>query len=290
MGVAGTRTRKDRGYGSISFVPRLRWSEGFLIAYFGYVAVVAQCLLPSALGAWTVAISVALVVAGISRTNSFLRDWTPLGFTLVAYREMDLFREMTHDHSLEGAWVLWDRWLLDGVGVRAAIETLGGVVPFTLELCYLLVYAVGAVSVAALLLNGRRDQVDRLWLAYLAGTLGAYALFPFFPSDPPRNVFPNADLPQVLTLPRQLNLWMVGGFGIHSSVFPSAHVSSALSAAWGLRATLPARPWIGRYMGIYGCSVAVATVYGRYHYAADAVAGAVVSLAAALVLRWSRRW
>lgn len=271
-------------------MPRLRWSEGFLIAYFGYVAVVAQCLLPSALGAWTVAISVALVVAGISRTNSFLRDWTPLGFTLVAYREMDLFREMTHDHSLEGAWVLWDRWLLDGVGVRAAIETLGGVVPFTLELCYLLVYAVGAVSVAALLLNGRRDQVDRLWLAYLAGTLGAYALFPFFPSDPPRNVFPNADLPQVLTLPRQLNLWMVGGFGIHSSVFPSAHVSSALSAAWGLRATLPARPWIGRYMGIYGCSVAVATVYGRYHYAADAVAGAVVSLAAALVLRWSRRW
>ena len=79
-------------------------------------------------------------------------------------------------------------------------------------------------------------------------------------------------------------------YGIHASVFPSAHVSSALSAAWGLLATLPARRlWMGWAMAIYGCSVAVATVYGRYHYAVDAVAGAALSGLGTLVLYRNRR-
>ena len=63
----------------------------------------------------------------------------------------------------------------------------------------------------------------------------------------------------------------MGDYGIHSSVFPSAHVSSAFSAAWALFAYLPERKRYGWAMLIYAISVAVATVYGRYHYAADAV-------------------
>jgi membrane-associated phospholipid phosphatase len=267
---------------------RLRSSELFIIGYFLYVAFVAFFLLAESWPAWIFALCVGSLIVGLSRTDSFLRDWLPLAYTLVAYREMDLFRLTAHAHSLERSWIVWDRWALDQLHVRSAIETLGWPLPFYLELCYLLVYAVGVVALIALLLNGRRSQVDRLLLAYLAGTLGTYALFPFFPSDPPRLLFPNADLPNVVTLPRQLNLWLVGTYGIHSSVFPSAHVSSAFSAAWGLHATLPQRPWIGRWMAIYGLSVAVATVYGRYHYAADAVTGIVLSLAAILAMRLHR--
>ena len=37
-------------------------------------------------------------------------------------------------------------------------------------------------------------------------------------------------------------------------------------------------------MAAYAVSVAVATVYGRYHYAADAVAGFAVSLLAVAIL------
>ena len=77
-------------------------------------------------------------------------------------------------------------------------------------------------------------------------------------------------MPNVMTALRQLNLWLVGDYGIHSSVFPSAHVSSAFSAAWALLAYLPERKRFGWGMLVYAVSVAVATVYGRYHYAADA--------------------
>ena len=182
-------------------------------------------------------------------------------------------------------WIAWDRLLLNDYHLRVAIETTGALFPTYLELCYVLVYAVGPVSIAALFWSRRRDHISRFWFAYMAGTLGAYALFPFFPSEPPRTVFAGADLPHIITLIRRLNLWILGGYGIHSSVFPSAHVSSAFSAAWGLLATIPEKKWVGSLMAAYAVSVAIATIYGRYHYAADAVAGFAVSLLAIAALR-----
>jgi membrane-associated phospholipid phosphatase len=63
-------------------------------------------------------------------------------------------------------------------------------------------------------------------------------------------------------------------------VFPSAHVSSAFSAVWALYFLFPHRPWLVCIMLIYACSVSLATVYGRYHYIADVLAGFAVSLIA----------
>jgi membrane-associated phospholipid phosphatase len=87
-----------------------------------------------------------------------------------------------------------------------------------------------------------------------------------------------------MTALRRFNLWIVNGYGIHSSVFPSAHVSSAFSAGWALLLYLPERKRYGRGMLIYAASVAIAAVYGRYHYAVDVVAGLGVSLVAAGII------
>jgi membrane-associated phospholipid phosphatase len=182
-------------------------------------------------------------------------------------------------------WVQWDRTLLHDWGVQRAIESLGPLIPGYLELCYLLVYAVGPFAVATLYVVRRRDLVNHVLLLYLLGTLLSYALFPYFLSEPPRSAFASSDLPNVITPLRAVNLWMLGGYGIHSSVFPSAHVSSAFSAAWALLLFLPDRKWVGRGMLIYAVSVAVAVVYGRYHYAVDSVAGFGISLVALAVLR-----
>jgi membrane-associated phospholipid phosphatase len=70
------------------------------------------------------------------------------------------------------------------------------------------------------------------------------------------------------------------GATIHSGVFPSAHVSSAFSSAWAFYLIFPRRHWLGHSMFLYAISVSVATVYGRYHYAADVLAGFAVSLIA----------
>ena len=206
------------------------------------------------------------------------RDWLPIVLTLVAYREMDWFTAQHPSHILENAWIIWDRALLHGYGLQSAIEHFGWPLPGYFEFCYLLVYGVAPFAVGALYANNRRDLVDGVLFTYLVGTLLAYGLFPYFPSDPPRTVFEGMDLPRVTTVLRKLNLAIVGGYGIHSSVFPSAHVSSAFSAAWGLLVLFRQRRAFGIGLLIYGASVAVATVYGRYHYAVDAIAGIVISL------------
>lgn len=265
-------------------MPPLRRSEWFVLAYFAYVALMGL-ILGVGLKPCALLAVVSIVLLALAGHQSVLRDLMPLAYTLAAFREMDWFTPAVHTHRLEHAWIVWDRRLLDDFHLRAAIESAGALFPSYLELCYVLVYAVGAVSVAALFLNHRRDHIDRFWLAYLAGTLGAYALFPYFPSEPPRTVFPADDLPHIVTILRRFNLWIVGGYGIHSSVFPSAHVSSALSAAWALLASIPERRWIGIGMAFYGFSVALATVYGRYHFATDAVAGILISLLAIVALK-----
>ena len=71
------------------------------------------------------------------------------------------------------------------------------------------------------------------------------------------------DLPTAHSVVRRLNLFLVGDYGIHSSVFPSAHVSSAFAAAWAMLLYLPQRRRLGWGMLIYAVLVSIATVYGR---------------------------
>ena len=276
----------------------LRSSEWVVIAFFGYVALISPAFpleprtafLPFALALLVSALFVVLTYAeahGNPIFFSMTRDWMPIALVLVAYREMDLFSPLARDRHLERTWVAWDRALLHG-GFERAIESLGWAGPAYLEFCYLLVYAVGPFVVAVLYFEHRRARVNRVLFYYLMGTLLSYALFPYFPSDPPRVVFPGADIPHVMTALRRLNLLLVGGYGIHSSVFPSAHVSSAFSAAWAWLAYLPERKRFGFLMLVYAVSVAVATVYGRYHYAADVAAGFAVSLVPAAMILVAR--
>ena len=280
--------------------PTLRSSEWFLAVYFTYVALLAPWFplrrdlapLPGLLAVGALLLLNLLAYAEVhsnAEVFSIARDWFPLFLTLIAYREMDWFTPRIRDYHLERAWAPWDHLVLNQWGGQRLIESLSWLIPSYLELCYLLVYAVGPFAVAAFYFAHRRDRVNQMLLVYLAGTLLSYALFPFFPSEPPRAVFPTADAPHVVIALRRLNLWLVGGYGIHSSVFPSAHVSSAFSAAWGLLLFLPEHRRIGWVMLIYAASVALATVYGRYHYAVDALAGLAVSSVALAFAFWIRK-
>lgn len=277
---------------------RLRPYEWLIVAYFTYVATIAPFFIASGETRWLPAAIAGIctgILIGLGRGRySILRDWVPLAFTLGAYREMNWFTPAVRDHHLERAWIGWDRWLLDTMHLRAAVESIGALLPSYLEICYVLVYAVAPVSLAIVLtrtrpqnaksndprLDLRRHRVSIFWFAYLSGTLAAYALFPYFPSDPPRVVFAGADLPHIVTIFRRFNLAILGKYGIHSSVFPSAHVSSAFACAWGLLLALPERKGYGVAVAIYAFSVAVATIYGRYHFATDATAGFLISFLA----------
>jgi membrane-associated phospholipid phosphatase len=214
------------------------------------------------------------------------RDWIPQALMIVAYKEMGWFAPAKHTNQLEHQWIVWDRLLLDDFHLRAIIESFGSVMPSLLELSYALVYAVPPITMCLIYALGLRKRVDTILTIYLLGLFLCYAQFPFWPSEPPRTVFPNQDMPNVVTIFRTFNLWLVGSYGIHTSVFPSAHVSGAFAAAFGIGYVVPHRRWLVWTYFIYAILVAIATVYGRYHYAVDAAGGFFIGVAAFPLGAW----
>lgn len=215
-----------------------------------------------------------------------LRDWVPQIFLVLAYKEMGWFAPGTHTHELENSWIVWDRMLLNDWHLRAGIEALGSLLPSLLELSYLVVYIVPPVTLLILYRLRLREKADTMLSIYLLAMFLCYGQFPFWPSEPPRAVFPGEDMPLVDNVIRRFNLWIVGSYGIHTSVFPSAHVAGAVAAALGFRYLTPERRGLVAGYAFYAVLVTVATVYGRYHYAVDAVAGiAMAGLGFGLVVR-----
>jgi len=272
----------------------LRRSEWILIAYFTYTVVLAQFLrvhpsiprLVFVLNLTVITGFVLLAYADSLRSRRFLsaiRDWYPYPLMLLAYREMGWLAPLERTYELERAWVVWDRMLLNAWGLREAIEFFGPLLPAILELAYALVYVIPAFAISMLYGYGHRERVDRFLVPFLLGILVPYSLFPCFPSEPPRTVFPGQDFPSVNTIFRRLNWWMLADYGIHTSVFPSAHVSGAFSAAFALIRLLPGQKWVGRLLLVMAVLIATAVVYGRYHYAVDALAGFAASLLALAV-------
>lgn len=273
-----------------------RKPEIFIIVYFFYLAALTLVLRdrPRAdarvLG---IAVAIAAIITALAWTQykfkaaapAIVRDWAILGFVLACYRTLDLFSPVTYQVSLEASWQHMDHVLLSGWQIRAALEHWGASIPTYLETCYLLTSGAGCYGLIILYAYRKRERSDRFLLIYVMGTLLSYALVPILRLQPPRVAFPGADAPEISTAIRRLNLVVLSGAGIHSGVFPSAHVSSTFAAAWGMFAALPERKRYGWIFLIYAISVAVATIYGRYHYAVDAGAGIVVSVIAVFAVR-----
>jgi|KBSMisStandDraft_5_1062788.scaffolds.fasta_scaffold102518_3 membrane-associated phospholipid phosphatase len=273
---------------------RFRPSEWILLFFFTYIALLGLLFhdRPHLRGQpWIVLLAVAALFYSLTRMErgrsrrvvEIFRDWLPVVLTFLAFREMEFFLPRDYNSGYELAWIHWDRVLLHDWGLRTLIESWGRALPLYFEFCYLLVYGVAAYGVG-LLSGGPRRSIDRFWAVYLLGTLGAYALFPYFPTRPPRYIFPEMEPPQISTWVRHFNLFLLSRATIHVGVFPSAHVSAAFSSAWAMFLTKPARRFWGWVLLVYAVSVAIATIYGRYHYAADALAGFGISVVAAACL------
>jgi membrane-associated phospholipid phosphatase len=284
---------KPRVVAAVETAGLLRKPEWVVLAFLIYAAILGAALpVAPAVGLRVVFLNLAIVggyavvIALDGRHQrlalSVTRDWAPLAVVILAYREMGWFAQPHLGHTLESHWVVWDQMVLR-CGGKAMIESLGPALPSLLEIAYSLVYALAPFAVAMLCVYRRRERVDRFLLVFVTGVLLCYIQFPFWPSEPPRAVFYGQDFPAYDTIFRRFNWWMLGAYGIHTSVFPSAHVGGAFAAAFGIWRALPERRWLRRFLLTMSMAIAVATVYGRYHYLADAAAGLAMALFAAAI-------
>ena len=75
---------------------------------------------------------------------------------------------------------------------------------------------------------------------------------------------------------RALNFWVLRHASIQANTFPSTHVASSTACALVLLHVAPA---VGLGFAALALLIALGAVAGRYHFAADAVLGALLALA-----------
>lgn len=154
-----------------------------------------------------------------------------------------------------------------------------------LELTYLFCYPLVPAGFLVLYFAGFRHEADRFWTVVLLAVYGAYGVLPWIPTRPPRALESDRLIEgRNLTL-RRLNLSVLRYASIQVNTFPSGHAAGAFATALAVASLLP---WAGVPFALAALSIAVASVLGRYHYAADSILGALLALAA-WALVWSLR-
>lgn len=288
MATEPTAVAEQSAGGLALRLPLLRRSEWLLFVFFLYVVVLVQWRGGGSPQRGTLALLIPLALLALawadSRSSgrfwSMVRDWVPALLVLIAYWSADWVPQPHGGGALEHALIGWDRSLLNDWGLRVAIERFGVFLPAVLDLAYLLIYAVPPLAIAYFYIRHERRRLDDFLFPFLLGTLMTYSMLPLFPSEAPRFVFAGQDLPGVETVFRRFSLWILNHCDIRSSVFPSGHVTVAFSAAFAMLLAMPERRRAGWTLLAIALLVLVDTVYGRYHYAADGLAGLLVSLVA----------
>jgi membrane-associated phospholipid phosphatase len=276
----------------------LRVSELVLLAYFGLVPLRAlaaplpprECCLLAALNLLVLG---ALYGTAVLATHpkarlashraerwQFVRNTLPAALVLLAYRESGFFYFPDPAHRLDHLFERWDLLLLNHRLMASLRLLLSPWWQYYLEACYLLCYPLVLLGLVTFLVPQRgaaghtvRASIDHFWTTVLLALLTCYTLYPWFPLTPPRLLF--HDVPaEPSPLLRRLNVWLLDQYGVQACLFPSGHVAAAVATA--LAVTRRNARWGILFLGL-AASIAVATVFLRYHYGADAIAGACVA-------------
>ena len=202
------------------------------------------------------------------------RDWLPLVYLPLGYWLPAHLVRCTNP-TLEGMLLEFDRRLFGANGLARFANRAPRLLIELLELAYLFCYPVVPIGFIWLVLGGFPGEGDRFWTAVLLAGFCCYGLLPWLPTRAPRAI--EETPPRTRSSIRALNLRLLDRASVQLNTFPSGHAAASFATALAVGAhLLPA----GAALGVIALGIATGSVVGRYHYAADAIAGVAVALAA----------
>ena len=210
-------------------------------------------------------------------------DWHPLLLFPFLYKEVQLLAPVIGDWRLTAVIPAWESALFGGQPSLYLSERLP-FVPLSeyLHLCYFS-YVIVIPSVSAYwYFSGRRMAFGELLLMLSTVLFGSYLFFILLPVDSPYYVWPRLGPPLSGHFFFDLVHQLSARGGARGGAFPSAHVSGTVVVslvAWRHQRRLA-------YLVIpITISLMIATVYGRFHYLLDTLAGAGLAIAVVAVYR-----
>ncbi len=204
----------------------------------------------------------------------FARDWYPLPLYIFFFEELQGLV-----HIIFPGW--FDRWLIqfdyNFAGVHPSVwmarfssPALNDFMQFAYMTYFLYLVLLPAILYA---------QKDRLafWNVMVSTAVAnytVYAIAVLFPIESPYHTLAALNSKPLVGGYITATIDLIERFGrVHGGAFPSAHVAGSMVA---ILASWRYRRWLFWACLPFFISMCVATVYGRYHYVADVLAGIVV--------------
>jgi hypothetical protein len=161
----------------------------------------------------------------------------------------------------------------DRLRIRQAAAQMPRPIAELLEFAYAGIYPLIPLALALHLSFGVRPDPDRFWAVVLTTDYICFGMLPWIRTRPPRAL--ETTDPWRASF-RSFNLRLLERSSIHVNTLPSGHAAEAVAAALVV-SDAPAP--IAISMAFSAIAVSAGAVLGRYHYAADAIAGALVAFA-----------
>jgi len=266
----------------------VRVSEWVAAGYFSYLCVVALILPPwprrhaAAIAALAAAVAVCLPQLWPESTVTVIaRDWMP-GLYLVAGYWLSGWYFVAPLQDVEARFLGVDRWILGRDTGSTLVDLLPRVALELLEFAYVTCFLFVPGGLLALVLTGHREAADRFWTLVLMGEFGSFAMLPWIQTRPPRVVESASAIDRRGLFMRRMNRLQVNAVSIGVNTFPSGHVAGSLATAIAVSEVIPA---VAPFLLAIVVVIAIAAVLGRYHYFIDAVAGALLTLIAWVLVR-----
>src|SRR6516164_9415752 len=252
----------------------LAWLNAMLAVFHGNVTHTAQYFV---IHCWIVLGIICLTwAAGHSRNRvlRFARDWYPLPLYIFFFEELQALV-----HAIFPGW--FDAWLIQFdfnlVGVHPSVwlarfsnPALNDFMQFAYMTYFLYLLILPAI------LYAEKDRIA-FWNVMVSTAVGNYAIYfiaVLFPIESPYHALAAMNTTPLSGGYFTAAIDFIERFGrVHGGAFPSAHVAGstvAILASWRYRR------WLFRVCLPFFVSMCVATVYGRYHYIADVLAGVAV--------------
>jgi membrane-associated phospholipid phosphatase len=249
-------------------------TAALIALYYAHIAYAGPLLMAHAAAVLLLTLAVRNPHA---RGASFFRLWYPLPYILLCYRTMSLVIPGVRGTSVDALLARWDHALW-GVHPTVWLERQHvALLTELLEWAYAL-FAPSLVLLAWLVLRKRGlEQFRSFAFLITLGFLSSYVGYLLVPARGPR-----FELAALQTLPLK-GVWLFDSVrksidmieSAHYDAFPSGHIEMALIAWWSARRISPG---VAFAYALYAALLFPATVYLRYHYTIDLLAGVLLAV------------
>jgi membrane-associated phospholipid phosphatase len=214
----------------------------------------------------------------------YWRHWYPHLFFLFCFEELAFLMTLFTPRWQDAKLIAFDHWL---TGVHPSVYLERFATPFRNDVMQLIYFTYFTY----LLLVGLALYLRNDWRGYwsvmtysMVGYMIGYFIAMFFPIESPWFSMLGWWKAPLAGGPFTAMMSFIEHYGrVRGAAFPSAHVSGATAALWG---AWKYRRWLFWALLPFYLAMCFSTVWGRYHYLADVLAGIVTGTVGYLIGSW----